>query len=141
MVSAADGTLAPDPRDVNVACTFCGKHAAEAEHIVADRETFICNGCLDGCDDVVADKLADSWRRGPLFVLREGSGPRKIAETVRNVRDELLKGRICSVTILLPHDQHGPSVLCRQLRQTLGDIADFWEPPSPAPERALTLVA
>ncbi|HLK94102.1 MAG TPA: ClpX C4-type zinc finger protein [Polyangia bacterium] len=142
IVSAAGegvGLKAPDV--AGVACSFCAKGSADVEHIVGDGKVFVCNECLDLCDDIVAEKLAASWRRAPMFALRESSGPVKIAETLREVRQELARVGMCAVTILFEQDRDRASALYRRIRATLADLAEVWEPPSPSPERALAIVA
>ncbi len=142
MVSTAGETVSPSaPGAADAECGFCGKGAAAVAHLVGHGDVLVCNECLDLCDEIIADKLAGSWRRARTFVLRASSGPAKVAATLRNVREELTRRGICGVTILFAPERDGASTLYRRLKETLADLAEVWEPPSRSPERALSIVA
>ncbi|MCA1849710.1 MAG: hypothetical protein LC672_01325 [Acidobacteria bacterium] len=36
-------------------CSFCGKSETEVKKLVAGPKVYICNGCVDICNRVIAD--------------------------------------------------------------------------------------
>ncbi|HEY9525303.1 MAG TPA: ClpX C4-type zinc finger protein [Thermopolyspora sp.] len=41
----------------DVHCSFCGKAAADAEKVIAGPGVFICDVCVDLCNQIVAEEL------------------------------------------------------------------------------------
>jgi hypothetical protein len=45
----------------NIRCSFCGKSQDEVEKIIAGPDSFICNECIDICNEIIAEpKKEDS---------------------------------------------------------------------------------
>lgn len=36
-------------------CSFCGKNQHEVEVMIADFDAFICNNCVDLCNELIAE--------------------------------------------------------------------------------------
>jgi len=39
-------------------CSFCGKNKLEVKVLVAGPSVFICDDCVDVCNEIIKDKLA-----------------------------------------------------------------------------------
>jgi len=48
-------------------CSFCGKSQHEVKKLIAGPSVFICDECIDLCNDIIRDEL-------PATALREGRG-------------------------------------------------------------------
>jgi len=50
---------APKPpaakRDRMLRCSFCGKSQNEVQKLIAGRQVYICNECIDICNEIIAD--------------------------------------------------------------------------------------
>ncbi len=54
-------------RDDNaLKCSFCGKGHAEVKKLIAGPTVYICNECVDLCNEIIADALHDEVK-GPVF--------------------------------------------------------------------------
>ena len=42
----------------NLFCSFCGKSQHEVKKLIAGPSVFICDECIDLCNDIVRDELA-----------------------------------------------------------------------------------
>ena len=49
----------PHPK-VPLYCSFCGKGAHEVFHLVAGPTVFICDECVNLCQDIIAAKMAQA---------------------------------------------------------------------------------
>lgn len=41
-------------------CSFCGKSEKEVDKLVAGPNVYICNGCIELCNQVIAEASAPS---------------------------------------------------------------------------------
>ena len=48
---------------VEVGCSFCGKSQFDVLKLVAGPGVYICNECVDLCDQIIADELARNGSR------------------------------------------------------------------------------
>jgi ATP-dependent Clp protease ATP-binding subunit ClpX len=37
-------------------CSFCGKHQGEVKKLIAGPTVYICNECIDICNEILADE-------------------------------------------------------------------------------------
>jgi len=51
-------------------CSFCGKNAHQVRKLIAGPKVFICNECIDLCNDIIAEEVDDE---GPLREPSENS--------------------------------------------------------------------
>ena len=42
--------------DKSIRCSFCGKHSGEVERMIAGPGVYICNECIELCNDVLNDE-------------------------------------------------------------------------------------
>ena len=48
-------------------CSFCGKSQHDVAKLIAGPFVFICNGCVEMCNDVIADRpISDKSYKKPL---------------------------------------------------------------------------
>ena len=40
-------------------CSFCGKSQHEVKKLIAGPSVYICNECVDLCDDIIKEEIAD----------------------------------------------------------------------------------
>jgi len=50
-----------DEQSVSCSCSFCGKNQDEVSKLVAGPNVYICNECIDLCNEIVDDSVEDSW--------------------------------------------------------------------------------
>lgn len=43
-------------KDGTLYCSFCGKSQHEVRKLIAGPNAFICNECVDLCNDIIADQ-------------------------------------------------------------------------------------
>lgn len=55
-------------------CSFCGKSQREARKLIAGPSVFICNECIDLCNEILREEMED----GPLHEGRDLLKPREI---------------------------------------------------------------
>ncbi len=48
-----------------IACSFCGKPAAEVDKIIAGPGIYICNECVRACNEILASAADESGDGGP----------------------------------------------------------------------------
>ncbi len=49
-----------------VKCSFCGKSQKQVKKLIAGPGVYICDECIDLCNDIIAEELAET----PEFSLR-----------------------------------------------------------------------
>ena len=70
-----DDKSKPTDKPQTLHCSFCGKDQEQVERMIAGPASFICNECVDVCNDVIADKRErDASKTGAA------SSPRQIRE-------------------------------------------------------------
>ena len=47
----------------NLYCTFCGKSQHEVKKLIAGPSVFICDECIDLCNDIIRDEVTDTSAR------------------------------------------------------------------------------
>lgn len=66
-----------DEQAVSCSCSFCGKNQDEVSKLVAGPNVYICDECIDLCNEIVLDSAeGDEESRGPGKVLK----PKEIRE-------------------------------------------------------------
>lgn len=45
------------PKEKNLYCTFCGKSQHEVKKLIAGPSVFICDECVELCNDIISDEL------------------------------------------------------------------------------------
>ena len=43
-----------------IRCSFCGSPQSQVKRLIAGRDVYICNECVDLCQDIIAEGLAES---------------------------------------------------------------------------------
>jgi hypothetical protein len=46
----------PNPTSRNLVCSFCGKTADQVAKLIAGPTVFICDECVDLCNDIIAEE-------------------------------------------------------------------------------------
>ena len=61
-------------------CTFCGKHQEQLKKLIAGPGVYICNECVDLCNEIIAEELsATEVRRRVTGTTRPDPAPALIA--------------------------------------------------------------
>ena len=58
-----------------IKCSFCAKGQKQVKKLIAGPSVYICDECIDQCNDIMADEFGDR----PEFVLEEIPTPREIS--------------------------------------------------------------
>ena len=58
-------------------CSFCGKSQHEVKKLIAGPSVFICDECIELCNDIIRDEIAAEPEGAPK---RELPAPREIRE-------------------------------------------------------------
>lgn len=78
--------MAHDEESINLSCSFCGKNQAEVRKLIAGPTVYICDECIELCNDIIAEE----GRRVGVPV--EGRGVPKPAE-IKEVLDQYVIGQ------------------------------------------------
>jgi ATP-dependent Clp protease ATP-binding subunit ClpX len=70
--------VAKEKKPVDVNCSFCGKKQDEVEKVVVGPQVYICNECVQVCNDILAEEGSRKQPEIPLEV----PAPRQIKETL-----------------------------------------------------------
>ncbi len=131
----------------DVACSFCGKKAAEVAHLVrADEtsrasDTVICDECLGLADDILGDRLAGELPTRTSFTVRAAHTPKDVEAKIASMREALKRHEIGQIAFPIVNGRRDQSAaLLAQVNSRLADIADTWQRAFAEP-RALILVA
>jgi len=87
--------------DVVLYCSFCGKSQSEVRKLVAGPSVYMCNECVDLCNDIIEEELAkDAAEEGSADLEKKLPKPKEIKEAL----DEYVIGqnkakRILSVAV------------------------------------------
>ncbi len=55
-----------DGKDGDVRCSFCGKGRNEVKKLIAGPTVYICNECVDLCNDIITEEWEEDKGKGPL---------------------------------------------------------------------------
>src|SRR3989337_1529209 len=55
-----------DGKDGDVRCSFCGKGRNEVKKLIAGPTVYICNECVDLCNDIMTEEWEEDKGQGPL---------------------------------------------------------------------------
>ena len=58
--SAAIDKILADAKNGTLRCSFCGKSQNEVQKLIAGSEAYICNKCIDICNEIIADDQQQS---------------------------------------------------------------------------------
>jgi ATP-dependent Clp protease ATP-binding subunit ClpX len=64
-------------------CSFCGKSQHEVRKLIAGPSVFICDECVELCNDIIREELeekAQSTRSSPAQAARDPRGPRPVRD-------------------------------------------------------------
>ncbi len=75
-----------------IKCSFCAKGQKQVKKLIAGPSVYICDECIDLCNDIIADEFGDR----PEFVLDELPTPREISSFL----DEFVIGQVEAKKIL-----------------------------------------
>jgi len=64
-------------------CSFCGKSQKQVKKLIAGPGVYICDECIDLCNEIIEEELAETSELG----LDELPKPREIFEFLEQVRD------------------------------------------------------
>lgn len=62
----------------DITCSFCGKKQEEVEKVVVGPEVYICNECVQVCNEILVEEVARKEQEEPIEV----PAPREIKETL-----------------------------------------------------------
>src|ERR1700693_508770 len=75
-----------------IKCSFCAKGQKQVKKLIAGPSVYICDECIDLCNDIIADEFGDR----PEFVLDDLPTPREISAFL----DEFVIGQVEAKKIL-----------------------------------------
>src|SRR5664280_1859786 len=75
-----------------IKCSFCAKGQKQVKKLIAGPSVYICDECIDLCNDIIADEFGDR----PEFVLEDLPTPREITSFL----DEFVIGQLDAKKIL-----------------------------------------
>jgi hypothetical protein len=79
-------------------CSFCRRVPDPDEALFENSEARICVGCLDLCDELLADDVAGVWS-GPTVAFQVGSPPRVLGHKFELVRSHLRRSISCRIVL------------------------------------------
>lgn len=63
-----------------IRCSFCGRPQSQVKRLVAGPDVYICNECVELCQDIIAEGLADQAVEDPSELESSLPKPKEIAE-------------------------------------------------------------
>ncbi len=75
-----------------IKCSFCAKGQKQVKKLIAGPSVYICDECIDLCNDIIADEFGDH----PEFVLEDLPTPREISAFL----DDFVIGQVDAKKIL-----------------------------------------
>ena len=74
-------------------CSFCGKSQHEVRKLIAGPSVFVCDECVDLCNDIIREETQEDLSEGPI---RRLPNPEEIKETL----DEYVIGQESAKKVL-----------------------------------------
>ena len=53
-------------KDMQLHCSFCGKSASQVERLIAGPKVYICNECIQLCDEIIQDEKQKEVKKGEV---------------------------------------------------------------------------
>jgi len=78
-----------DDRSGNLVCSFCGKSQDEVRKLIAGPTVYICDECIDLCNDIIAEET-DSEEA----FSQSSAVPKPAEETVKGNKEQKNQERI-----------------------------------------------
>ncbi len=63
-----------------IRCSFCGSPQSQVKRLIAGRDVYICNECVDLCQDIIAEGLAESMEAEAVTDDTKLPTPQEIAD-------------------------------------------------------------
>ena len=54
-----------DTKQENLTCSFCGKSQEEVKKLIAGPAVYICDECIELCNDIIAEEMKMEETLGP----------------------------------------------------------------------------
>jgi hypothetical protein len=106
----------PSPTPSTVYCSFCGKSQHKVAKIIAGPSVFICDECIDLCDDIVSDQAPEK------YIEAQQALPAKSTEELvvlkAKARTSLTRARQLLDAIRAVGRDAGPTVAADELAQS-----------------------
>ena len=58
--------------DAHLSCSFCGKSQREVKKLIAGPTVYICDECIELCNDIIAEEASRDSERGSSEERRVG---------------------------------------------------------------------
>ena len=84
-----------DDRSGNLVCSFCGKSQDEVRKLIAGPTVYICDECIDLCNDIIAEETDSEEafsQSSAVQARRNQAGPRPVRDRT-GTRQENSLGR------------------------------------------------
>ena len=52
--------MAKERGETNIRCSFCGKDQSKVKRLIAGPGVYICNECVDLCNDILGEEMYES---------------------------------------------------------------------------------
>ena len=59
-----------DPKEPDCKCSFCGKNQDEVEKLIAGPDVYICDECIELCNEIVLEEDDADQIDGTVFFRR-----------------------------------------------------------------------
>ena len=60
----------PSDGNEQLLCSFCGKSQRQVKKLIAGPGVYICDECIDLCNEIIDEELTDSRRRSTSTTCR-----------------------------------------------------------------------
>lgn len=69
-----------DDRSVDLCCSFCGKHQSEVKKLIAGPSVYICDECIELCNDIIAEEYDSADMPGETAKVPKPSEIKKVLD-------------------------------------------------------------
>ncbi len=78
-------------------CSFCGKSQHEVRKLIAGPSVFVCDECVELCNDIIREELEDKRRaraRQAAQAARDQEGPRRVRDRPGAREEDAVRRRV-----------------------------------------------
>ena len=77
--------MAEDSKEKTLLCSFCGKNQTEVKKLIAGPSVFICDECVDLCNDIIVEETDVEVNSVKVIKKKNVTPLRKFSQNLVNI--------------------------------------------------------